>query len=492
MKHTVTVLPENKILKAEDGALLLDVLREHGYYVPAACGGRGTCGKCKIKLLEGSVTNAVADRDGFVLSCHARVASDLVVEHRAQKDTETRLFSVHASSARLGAVLDVGTTTLAMRLYDLDSDTLLSECSALNPQGVYGADVLSRINAFGNGKGDELQRLILKKTVEMLEDMARGVTLERLIVAANPTMLHLFLGVDPTPIGVYPFTPAFKDTQRYSGQSLGIPASEVILLPFPHAYIGSDVTAGVLFCGLDEHTQSTLFVDIGTNGEMVLAHKGRFLCASSAAGPALEGAAIECGMGGVAGAISHVRLDHGTLSFETIGNVAPRGICGSGLVDLIAILLSEGLIDEGGAWDDESDSCLCSGLIGDRFYLSDTVYLSQSDIRQFQLAKAAISAGIKALLHEGSVSLEDVTQVFIAGGMGFYMSIENAHTVGLLPLFPQAQIKAVGNTSLFGAALCLTNPESIQALEKTSQKMECVELSFSDAFRDAYIEDMIF
>ena len=492
MQHTVTILPANKILFAKDGAPLLSLLRDNGFFVPAACGGNGSCGKCKVKLLSGSVTGTSPDADGLVLSCRARIASDLVIEYSQKSATESPAASPIRTSQSLGAVLDIGTTTLALRVCDLANRNTFTEAAALNPQAAYGADVLSRINAFSKGEGGALQQLILNKTNSMLEELAgKGTRLQRMIVAANPTMLHLFLGIDPTPIGTYPFTPAFHSTQRLSGDALGLPVDEVILLPFAHAYVGGDVTAGVLFCNMQDAEESALLLDIGTNGEMVLSHHNRLICASAAAGPALEGASIECGIGGVAGAISHVQLKKGALRLETVGGVAPTGICGSGLVDLIAILVSEGMIDEGGTWDNECESALAAHLVADRFYLCDGIYLSQADIRQFQLAKAAISAGIKSLLKESGASLNEIGKVYIAGGMGFYIDPESARITGLLPHFENASITAVGNTSLLGGELCL-DPLALSKAEDTASKMKHLELSFSEEFRNTYIEDMGF
>ena len=492
MRYTVTLLPENRILSAEHGDSLLSVLRKGGVFIPAACGGTGSCGKCRVKLLSGSVTGTSPDINGLVPSCHARIASDIVIEHFGESNTHLLTASPVRTPESLGAVLDLGTTTLALRISDLSSGEVVGECTSLNPQAAYGADVLSRIHAAVNGEGVALQRLITEKIKGMIEQsVGKDAQIHRMTVAANPTMLHLFLGIDPSPIGTYPFTPAFRDTQRIDGKVLGLPIDEVITLPFSHAYVGGDITAGVLHCKLRESGKSALLIDIGTNGEMVLSHKGSLICASAAAGPALEGASIECGTGGVTGAISHVQHVMGELRLETVGSTVPAGICGSGLCDLIALLLREGLIDESGAWDSTSDSSLAARLLKDRFYLSPTVYLSQKDIRQFQLAKAAISAGIKTLLHESGVAPDEIEEVYIAGGMGYYIHPESAHITGLLPYFENARITAVGNASLSGAALCF-DPIALWKAEETARQMKHLELSFSEKFRNAYIEDMMF
>lgn len=497
MNHKILLLPSQKTISVEHGANLLHTLTEHGILLPAACGGRGSCGKCKVSLVEGHVEGASPDAHGEILSCHARVVEDLTIGILSSITDEKSPVSVAptvSSERTVDVLLDVGTTTLAWSAIDRTNGKECSHGTALNPQGACGADVLTRIKAWGEGKGELLQRLVLDATRDALQHVAEetGATLGRLIVAANPTMLHLFVGVDPSTIGVYPFTPVFKDTKHLSGEELSLPVQSVTLLPSAHAYIGSDVTAGVIATDLHRTTDTELLVDVGTNGEIVLTHKGRMFATSCAAGPALEGASIECGMGGVSGAISHVRAERGELIYETVDNAPPIGICGSGLIDLIALLVREGLIDESGAWDEETDSFLAPRLSDDRFYLCDNVYLSQADIRQFQLAKSAIAAGIVTLLAEQGLCEEDVHRVHLAGGLGFYMSIPNAIATGLLPEFPEERIQAVGNSALSGAKKYLLEEDAPQEIERVATQSENLELSFSSRFSQEYVERMSF
>lgn len=495
MKYSITILPKQEILYADGGETLLDVLARAKYYLPASCGGKGTCGKCKVKFVEGNLQNVTPDEAGYVLSCKAKICGDLTVFLPAQTGGGLTDFSENVAESEktgLGVILDVGTTTLAACLIDLHTGETLRKISALNPQGVYGADVLSRIKACQEGKFELLQKLILDKSEEMLKVLSDGKQIEELIVSANTTMLHLFLGVNPETIGVYPFIPVFTQTQNVDGATLGLSVKKVRLLPSVSAYIGSDITAGILSCNMHQSEKTELLVDIGTNGEIVLSHKGKLYATSTAAGPALEGACIECGMGGVSGAIDKVYTKNGELCFTTIDNQTPTGICGSGLIDLMAVLIKERLIDENGTWDEETDSPLKQRLIDDKIYLTDTVYLSQQDIRQFQLAKAAISAGIETLLIECGVDKQDLETLYIAGGLGYFMNIDNAAVTGLLPMSLSNKAKAVGNTSLSGARLCLLNEQSQKSIEKIAVQTQIVELSFSKTFQDLYIENMYF
>ncbi|MBQ9784554.1 MAG: DUF4445 domain-containing protein [Clostridia bacterium] len=494
MKRKILILPDEKVIFAEDGENLLGILASVGVSLPAACGGRGTCGKCRVRLISGRVAGTEADACGEILACHASVCEDLVLSIPQSAGSGLDRFlsqPLTGGAAGLCAVLDVGTTTLALCLLDRATGEILQRRTALNPQGVLGADVLSRIGAWGAGKGLLLQRLLLDRVCKMLDEVSGGRAIDMLTVAANTTMLHLFLNVDPTTIGVYPFTPRFTDTQWVTGEALGLPVSRVCLLPSVSGYIGGDVTAGAVACGMDRTDETLLLVDVGTNGEIMLSHKGALYATSAAAGPAFEGACIECGMGGVAGAVDHVTLTNGELAVSTVGGTAPRGICGSGLIDLIALLLREGLLDESGAWADDAASPLCARLRGDRFYLGESVYLSQKDIRQYQLAKSAIVSGILVLLDSCGVRVDEVSRVMIAGGLGYYMNVESAAQTGLLPASLASRTESVGNTALAGARLCACDPDGVSRVERLARATRVVELGGSTAFSEAYMMNML-
>ena len=490
MTHTITVLPHNIKFSVAAGTNLLDALTQNGFFIPAACGGRGSCGKCAVKC-----RTAGTEDYQTLLSCHTSVKADMTVLLDAgSKDELWQVSPLSQSAARTVAMLlDVGTTTLAAYLVDKETGETLAKASALNPQGAFGADVLSRITAFGDGKGVQMQAAVLDATNRLLQNFSGTCSkIDDLIVVGNPTMLHLFLGVDPTGIGSYPFTPAFTDTKYLTGTDIGFHVPRVRLLPSISAYLGSDVSAGILACEMHKTDKTQLLMDLGTNGEIVLAHGGKLYAASTAAGPALEGANMSCGIGGVAGAIDRVWCEHGQLRFTTVGNAPTRGICGSGFIDLFALLLDEGILDETGAWSEECDSPLFRYLEDDCFYLTPEVYLSQDDVRQFQLAKAAIAAGVEALLTHCGVSPEQVERVFLAGGLGYYMSPAKAARTGLLSPTLLARTKIVGNTALAGARLCLLDKEKQTEIDALCKETETVELSFSPVFSQAYIDNMGF
>lgn len=491
----ITILPNNQTLFAENGDLLLDVLAKYGLSISAPCGGKGSCGKCKVKLISGAVDGVTADEKGDILACKARIKSDITLRLSPQAGTGLNDFSwesIQGDKDGFGVVLDIGTTTLALCLIHLSTGKVIEKISALNPQAVYGADVLSRIQACNEGKLPELQKCILQKTDELIQKIAGGKEIEELIVCANTTMLHIFLGVHPQSIGVAPFIPVFTEMQICTGKELNLPVRKVKLLPSASAYIGSDITAGAYACGMHETEKTVLLVDIGTNGEIVLSHKGKLYASSTSAGPALEGACIERGIGGVSGAVDKMYTNGVELCVSTIDNEKAIGICGSGLIDAIALLSKENLIDETGAFVDDSDSRFSSHLLGDKFYLTDTVWLSQKDIRQVQLAKSAILAGIETLLEENGITIGEVDELLLAGGLAYYMNIENACVIGLLPKTLQAKTRVVGNTALAGARLCVLQENACKKLQTLAKEMQIFELANSKTFQERYIENMYF
>ena len=489
--HSVTVLPRGESFLVPHGSNLLSVLAEHKILISAPCGGKGSCGKCRVQL-------RIAPDAPFceALACHTTVVSDLTVLLDEQDERE--LFSLSATDAacsgtKAGMLLDIGTTTLAACLVDRATGKTLATASLLNPQAAFGADVLSRITAFANGKGEAMRIAVVDAANRLLAEFARtGAEIDEMIVAGNPTMLHLFIGADPTGIGAYPFTPVFVDTKYFAGAEIGIQVSRVRLLPSISAYLGSDVSGGVLACEMHQTEKTQLLLDLGTNGEIVLSHKGKLYAASTAAGPALEGANLSCGMGGVAGAVDRVWCENGQLHFSTVENAPARGICGSGVIDLIALLLDEGILDETGAFCEECNSPLLARIEDDCFYLTPDVFLSQEDVRQFQLAKAAIAAGVEALTAHCDVKMDEIARVFLAGGLGYYLRPASATRTGLLSPTLLSRTQIVGNTALAGARLCLLDQKKQTELDSICTRTETVELSFSPVFSQAYIENMGF
>ena len=476
-------------LAAADGANLHALLAENEIAVYAPCKGNGTCKKCRV-----TVKDASGERE--VLACQTKVCGDMEVTVPKVSGGGLTEFGQGGWSAEddgIGAAIDIGTTTVACVLVDLKTGETLGKRAVLNPQHVCGSDVISRITACSEGKLELQTELIRKECAELLNGLCaeKGIgSVKTLTVCGNTTMQHLFCGVDPTPIGVVPFTPVFTKMKTLTGEELGLAAETVYVLPSASGYIGADVICGIVSEKLDQG-KVRLLADLGTNGELALYNGERLVCASTAAGPALEGANIECGIGGVPGAVCAVSYENGHLSYRTVDDAAPIGICGSGLVDLVAVLLNAGIIDESGLFDEDCGHPLCESLDDDRFMITSNIWLSQKDIRQFQLAKAAIRAGILTLCSYAETDPDAITELCIAGGLGFYLNEKNALAAGLIPEEFTGKIRVIGNSGLSGAVQCLLESGRTYAA-KAADSITICELNLCEEFSDLFVESMLF
>jgi uncharacterized 2Fe-2S/4Fe-4S cluster protein (DUF4445 family) len=386
-----------------------------------------------------------------------------------------------------GVGIDLGTTTVSAELVNLESGESIETISELNDQRLFGADVMSRIGAARNGKMEALFSLANKQTERILRSFIKSYNLPRIsrcVVSGNTTMLHLFCGADPSAMGEIPFTPVFLEGRTFSGEDLSLSAGKISLLPGISAFVGADIVSGLAFLEILEGKDNTLFVDIGTNGEMALFKQGRLYCCSTAAGPCFEGAEISCGMGAVSGAVNKVFLKEGKPAFTTIRNAPPLGICGCGLIDAFALMRESSVIDETGALADsygESGFSICPG-----------VSLTGRDVRQFQLAKSAILSGIKILCKRGGISTEELSTVYIAGGFGFFIDKNNAVKAALLPeSFPE-KTAVCGNLSLKGAVRSLLDPDFLSCCNKIVSRSEVLDLASDRDFMEEFSENMFF
>ena len=487
MKITVFSQKKQITFEAERGDNLLRLFSAHSVHIPARCGGNGKCGKCKARLLSGKIAGTEPDERGEFLACLARADGDCsiaVTEEEGgglQEFGFTRLPHCRGEEG-YGVALDVGTTTLAACLVRLSDGRIVSRSSCLNPQAVFGSDVISRIQACAEKENlKELHRSVVDASARLVRTLTQGkMRIKRMTVAGNATMLHLFCGEDPSSIGVYPFRTVFTEEREYGADAFGLPCDRLILLPSVSAYVGADITADMLAADFSHSKENILLADIGTNGEMAILSGGKIVCASTAAGPALEGACIECGLGGVDGAIDRVYRQNGRLGYTVIGGETAKGICGCGLIDLVARLLEEGAIDETGYMEAE------------KYRLTDQVYLSQADVRQFQLAKSAIRAGMLALLRRAGRKEEEVDRLIIAGGLGYYIDPSSAAKTGLIPQALKDRAQALGNGSLYGAYLALTDEACREEARRLASRAETIDLSSDETFTEEFMEGMYF
>lgn len=475
---------------AAAGESILGFLTRNGFSVPAACGGNGKCGKCKVKL-------RLEDEERVVLACKTKIPDkDAVVEIENLEADLSWNESGCGEEAKtvqkrkgLGAAADLGTTTIAAALYDLESGSLLGTKSEWNLQQSAGADVISRI-AFCMEKtcGLELLSAAARNQLkEMISELCRenGRSFEELaevFLAGNTVMQHVFAGKDPESLAKAPFTvPCYFDDDK----AYDFFGAKLCFAPCAAAYVGGDITAGLLGSGVYRKDGKNLFIDIGTNGEMALGGKDGFISCAVASGPAFEAAGIECGMPAAAGAVSAVRINGDSLEFDVIGSCEAKGICGSGLLDLAACLVKLGIIDESGYLEEDEN--------GDqRFYLTDKVYISQKDVRQLQLAKAAVAAGIRILMSESGAEYSDVTAFYLAGGFGNRLKPESAAAIGMIPKELVSKAASAGNTGLAGAESALLAPSLRGELIRIKNNCKYIELSSDSRFNDLYVEEMSF
>lgn len=476
-----------KVVIFDGQPMLRDVLHAAGYLIPHPCGGRGTCGKCAVTL-EGNVSNPndAEQRTGHRLSCQAQLFGDASVilpdaSGDKQIETEIGIISAHLSpmTGRYGGAVDIGTTTIAVKVYDLATGICIGEAACLNSQMAVAADVMGRIDAACRGNRSHLQKLVLQDIDSLLHTALTGaepsVTIDSMVLTGNTTMLYLLSGFDPSSLSHAPFHAEHLFNEETS--ILGIPT---YLPPCISAFVGADITCAVLASGMYETNETSLLCDIGTNGEMALWKNGLLYVTSTAAGPAFEGALISCGCGSVTGAIDKVWLEGNQVCVHTIGNAAPMGVCGSGLIDAIAAGLRRGSIDETGALED------------DTFKLSDGIELQPQDIRAVQLAKAAIAAGIATLTETAGVTIDEIQTLYIAGGFGSHLNVESAANIGLIPSELKSRVKILGNASLSGAVSALLNTEQWQHLRHIASISQHVDLGGNPRFNENYIERMLF
>lgn len=501
MEHEITIqnASETRTLPVRDGETLLDALRAAGVPMSAPCGGNGSCGQCRV-CCDGE----------SVLACQTSAVPGCTVEVRelsggsiagAEKAAAPVPEAGNAESKRpasLAAAVDLGTTTVVVQLLDTQSGNSLGIASAWNAQAAFGADVITRCQyCMEHPDGlQQLKQVIRDQIYGLIRSLgAEPADLKTLFIAGNTVMQHLYAGISPAGIAVAPFRPAVffhGDEPRERG---------IRYAPCVAGYIGGDITSGLLAAGLRRSGKRALFLDIGTNGEMALCNENGFLGCAVASGPAFEGVGIACGMPGITGAVSHVRWDGEKPEYDVVGNAAPRGICGSGLIDLLARLLEKGLISGSGRLfpPEEAPKGYEEYLGEDEkgngiFYLTEdrSVYLAAGDVRKLQLAKAAVAAGIAVLLKEARITAEDLDALYLAGGFGTYMDIRSAAAIGMFPACLTERAVLLGNSSLAGAEMAVLQPEAEKELEEIRKNFCYLELSGNADFNQEYPEQMFF
>ena len=493
------------------GMRLMDVLTEKngGVHPDAPCGGHGTCGKCRV-IVSGAVLppdeterNFLSETElaaGVRLACRCITSGGEVSVAAHKTDTAAQIqiegimgsFIPEPLCGGYAIAVDIGTTTVAVYLCDMMSYRIIRTGAFQNPQRARGADVITRIGSIIEDKANlaVLQRMIIDALNKTIAGFGVSeYSINAAVITANTTMLHIFAGYDPTGIANAPFTPATMFGFGVSAASLGLaihPDAEVHLMPCFAAYVGGDIATGMIAADVDLSHGLNLYIDIGTNGEMGLGGSDGICLCATAAGPAFEGAHIECGMGGVEGAVNRVSYVNGVIQINTIGGIPAAGICGSGLIDAVAVMLDCGALDETGRLD--------KALKNDRFVLdaAKNIYISGRDIREVQLAKAAVCAGIMTLLDDAGATESDIRRVILAGGFGAHINSRSAAKIGLIPAELENRLEAAGNTAGMGAVLYLISADARRRIAGVTSMSKYLELSCNEFFMDEYVERMMF
>ena len=605
--------PSKKEIKSEAGRTILDVAREAGVYIDSQCNGKGKCGKCRVRVLEGDVSPFTHEESSFIkgfeqeagyrLACMARVIGDVAVlvegenvltsnaskkvfskrakvlnpavksysisidgdgaDHAQYRDDiieqlctqhgisnvtidlgiiedlkkestrykdkvsvsvwmDREVIAIHSNEARapLGIALDIGTTTVALYLCDLEKGDVVASGSFTNPQVLFGPDIMSRISYSAEHPGEGVKRMqkeLMNSVNALIEALvsSKGYSSQHVLdmtVVGNTVMHHIFLGIAPDKLGLWPFEPSVKESVNIKAHELGLfinPYSYVHVLPVEAGFVGAD-NVGVLISEEPYNKDEiSLIIDIGTNGEVILGNRNHLFSCSCATGPALEGAQISCGMRAAPGAIEKVRIDPETLEIDykvvgrkrwaseySPGDLKPSGICGSGIIDMVAQLFKAQLINANGAFSRKMNTPrIRKGKAGVTEYvvawkhetsMGDDIVFTQKDVRQVQLAKAALHAGCEVLMRH--INIDSLPGLTIAGAFGMHIDKESALTLGLLPYCEPNNIVMVGNAAGHGAYLALVDRSKREEADRAARMVTHVELAMEEDFQSQFMK----
>lgn len=497
-----------RIFEVSEGTRLRDVFHMANVSaIPFPCGGRGTCGKCKVQVMgacspispdEAKYLNGQERQENIRLACYAAVMGDLQINLPEEERLDIQETGILPQWSRKtpypgwAVAVDLGTTTIASSLCRAG---IVHETASLpNPQSKFGADVMTRIEKSLTGLRDAMQHAVCETVSALITQLLhrRGLLpedLPRIAVTGNTAMLYLLTGEDAGCLSHAPFhaTQLFGLEQSASCVFPDFPHALLYLCPAASAFVGGDMICAALASEMTDKEDTVLLADIGTNGEMALWSDGRLLCCSTAAGPVFEGAGIQFGMRGGAGAIDHVRVENGELIPHIIGNIPAKGICGSGVIDTVAALLDTGHLDETGSLETKD---AYSGIPAVK--LTSSVWITQQDIRKVQLAKSAVSAGIRTLLAFAGKQPEEVQTLFVAGGFGSHIDSLRAAAIDLIPKELAEKLITIGNAALSGAVLTVSDQNWQKKAELIAKNARTIDLAANPVFAEFYVDGMLF
>ncbi|MEA3254783.1 MAG: ASKHA domain-containing protein [Candidatus Altiarchaeota archaeon] len=513
-EYLIEFYPDNKQIKVDASKSILDASIALGIYLASVCNGLGTCGKCKVIVEEGKVKAGGMDslteeerKGNYYLACLTYPQSDLKVIIPKESRLGKHQILEHTSSIvkkalvgeEAGVAVDVGTTTVVAYLVDLSNNNIVDSASKYNKQMILGGDVLTRIDYAKEHGMDRLHELLVETINDLLEKLLvdRGnVVIRELSVAGNTTMTYMLLNKDPAVIKENKDLEEFKVAYSMDASQLGINSGgSIYSLPGVASYVGGDIVADIIASDMYKSEKVSMLIDVGTNGEIAIGCRDWLVACSTSAGPAFEGGEVSCGMRATTGAIDGIVIDEDIgVEYATIHNDKPRGICGSGFIDLVADLFLRGVIDHSGKFVDRGmdkvmETDLGTGFLvvpGDETATGRDIVITEKDIEGILLSKAAIYAGASTLTRVGA-GFDELERIYVAGGFGYYLDVENSIVLGLLPDLPKEKFMFLGNGSVRGAYMVLVDEEKRGEAEEVAAKTTYFDLSGDKTFGEEYM-----
>jgi len=526
----ITFLPDNKTVIAKPGSTILEAAQDSGVYITSVCGGDAVCGKCRVIIKSGKVeakpTGLLTPeeiKEGIILACNSKVVEDIIVEippESRAEEGEVLLKGklIGKSSGRrkgsakgnYGLAVDIGTTTVVAHLVDKVSKKTMGVAGAFNRQIAYGDDIITRIIFAGEKSGmEKLNTAVVGNINNLISELVSESNIKTdditsIMVAGNTTMIHLLMKQDPGYLRRVPYLPSSKRVPIIRAAELGIrinPAGLLSCAPNVSSYVGGDVIAGILVSGMTERDELAMYVDMGTNGEMVLGNKEWLASVACSVGPAFEGSGIKSGTRAVKGAIDKVSISKSDYkaSVSSIGKAKPKGICGSGLIELISEMLKARIINKAGKIaNDIKSPFIRKGDEGLEYVVvpakdSQTgrdIAITQPDIDNIIRSKAAVYAGARTLLKKMHFTFNDIKKFYLAGAFGSHLDIEKSIAIGMLPDIPLKKFRYIGNGSVMGASMILLDGSKMEKAQGLADKMAYVDLSGDNIFHEEFISAM--
>jgi uncharacterized 2Fe-2S/4Fe-4S cluster protein (DUF4445 family) len=524
--HALTITPDNKPLAVDSGTTLLKALVDHSVFLRSDCGGRGVCGKCLVQQIQPDGTKEE------IYACTQHITRDLTITIPQSSLLSTHVitkapatfppsFKKRQKNRKTigkahGIAVDLGTTTIAVYLCQTGNREVISSVAVKNPQSLYGDDVMSRIGAIDMQHSllDHLQKIVVNAIgwgITLLLEKA-GLdrnTLAKMVVVGNPTMIHILIGVNPSPLGRYPYTPVFHEARNLNASDIGFSLNHVSLHTFPQitGFIGGDILSAALAVDIERQPEGTLLIDLGTNGELLFKDRKTLYATSCATGPAFEGATLSCGMQAIPGAINRISIvdnsgfpDYTTVNSYGSGHNKPFGVCGTGVISSIAELCRHGIIEPSGAFTkastiqplvhDDGNRLKYILIPEDKTQDGKAIYISQKDVRSVQLGKAAIITGIEFLVK--AAGYDRPNKIIIAGAFGTFIAVEDMFTLGMLPTMAAGQVERVGNSAGAGAVMALCDDTYLQKATEMASQVVTVDLACDIQFQEVFVQKLRF